>query len=1336
MERTRKILLKVVLALFALWVIFHFSRIADGGTGLIQLVLGMVFSIAILLRIKSTDGTLPARPVVLVGSAFAGIILAVGGLVFNVGQFEWLGILCLLYAFLRWGFPPRYGRDVLMALFVLYWIHPLPGRVFGPLQLAMQWLSVQGAEWFLQAFNARVWADNFILHTALRDFGVPEACSGMKTAVTVLYCTLGIGLLFRFSLVAVVLFMAAGLAQVLLLNILRISFLVLWSVRMPVEWGESFLHDSLGIFLLVAVLLVQLEASWWQIRRTRRHDRENGIASGRREGPDVATTLPRFWYLFFKWFRPVLLVVVLVAFCVFMVVKRRPYHRAMLISDVVVGLAERDLDTAARAVAAGMRFMPASRDFKVKQVQIMLMKGRHAQALTEIDGLPLPLDPSEKVMKSRALMMLGRSEEAVDLVRSLPEELRKQPMVAMIMAEYGALRNDPGMVKENIVTASLSHLLNDRVRALYPFLQHHEQWQTIADTDNFRVPYNRSVTAAIAIRARIKLGQLARAARLLEQALEKWPGDPQFMGSLFAMAAQDPGGKWEQRFAEHFMANVAKLSADNLATYLLQSFRIGRPDLGWLAWRNLKAKDATDPALSFIPARFGSTWMTFRRRLLGLSATDPDAVIDLKPFRLQTAGIRPFSEFWKAVPFAEELGAQDAATFSKRLLDNCLAEFRHRSDKGTLTQRMEMNLPAVLAMAGNYDEAHRTLAELMRKYPADENDLLFRDATLYEQQGRWQDCYETLRRYRVSARLPNMASEVMLVNCLMNMNMGAAAMQVARKAREAFPDSGRMREIAAAIWAHFGFNEEAMFSLDQPGVDLNPGLVAQVLFDSSRYVEADKVARGMGVDLKRDKRPRAQQYVPPPAELSVARRWPEPLTEDELKELAGESMNRATQATSPFLRALSGLETEWQRNEGKGKWSAIALWESAGRDTIEKAVALNRLAMLQARQRQFDAATATAEKTCALAPDSAVYWWILIGLKEGDRAAVTEARKNCPDDAEIWLADIVSRFRAEGKGTWLSGEIDRVTAGDVYPIGTLTRAGNYLVRQNALAEASRLARYVAHDRAKGYLPAHVLALHCALVNRDAKWALSAALKCVDNAIDPGNFYQTIVEIKSSGQTMDADLVAALEFLQGKYPKDPKWVEKLGYIYLLKGDSKRAENILEPLLEGGSAVSIRALNMAAEAARSQGNIQKSLRTLETAHTLYPDDGTVLNNLIYNLAQDHETADRALKLIPELLKTHSEHYEVLDTAAVVYLRNGRLDEADAYMQKALARIPSSSTSYAPVETRLNAAEIYIRKGEFDQAGRMLDTIDGIPNKPPFLENSVRELRHQLELRTNKQ
>ncbi len=175
MITTRRTVLLAGGLLFAAWMIANWGRLTGDNDALIRFVLGILFFVLIVIRRKD-----PARipfylprwiaPVVLI----IGLIAALGGLVFKIHIIEWIGIILMLFGCSVWVAPPLFGPDLIIAFFVLFWMHPLPGQVFGWLQASMQRLSVLGSELILHAANVRVWGDGMVLRTGYQTFMVPE----------------------------------------------------------------------------------------------------------------------------------------------------------------------------------------------------------------------------------------------------------------------------------------------------------------------------------------------------------------------------------------------------------------------------------------------------------------------------------------------------------------------------------------------------------------------------------------------------------------------------------------------------------------------------------------------------------------------------------------------------------------------------------------------------------------------------------------------------------------------------------------------------------------------------------------------------------------------------------------------------------------------------------------------------------------------------------------------------------------------------------------------------------------------------------------------------------
>jgi len=1324
----RKAVLAAALVLFGAWAAANFGRLTGIEEGLIRFVLGTLFATLILLRPKPAGSGARPPSVLIPAVAVAGALLAVLGIVFNVHQFEWLGMVLLFYACLRWSLPDRYGRDILIALFLLYWIHPLPGQVFGKLQMAMQVMSVEASEFVLQALNVRCWADGLTIHLSHATFGVPEACSGMRTGVTVGLCTLGVCLLYRFRWFETLAFVALGLAQVLLLNIARVVSLALWSSRMPPEWSATVLHDTLGVFLLVCLFAVQGEATWWRAFRARRKMLREGRASGHLERPDRASRLPRIWRLGLRWSWAAALVVILAGATFIGIRKARPAHRAAMIGGVVDALMIRSPDAAERALAAALELRPGSRDLQGKRARLYVARQRYAEALDQFDRLPpASLSMEETILKSWVLMATGRAEEAAALVDALPANVQRNPGVAIVRAEYAAKRDRADEAARNVVLAARSHMVIDRVRALFPYLAAREQWLAIAGCDS-HVRHRQFASALIAVHAHLRLRETSAAARILQQGLEDWPDEPRFLTALFALASGAPGGNWERAFAESLEKNLPALDAARLATYLSYCFELRRPDLGWRVFARLRELDSRDPALALAAVRYGGVWFAFRRRQLGLEARNAFELLDLRPLYRVTRGVAAMQPFWSRVPLADELGEGDPTAVRRRYLDEAIAELERRDREGALTPTMEMSYPVALGMAGRFAEAHAQLDELLTRYPDRDDAIMLQHAVFYDQVRAWQESYEALRAYDEITPIPTLNSRLMLVNAMMNVNLAVGALDVLARSREIFPGAAQLEIAEAAILAGFGFREEALFILGREGVGgVTPGM-AQMLLDTGRARAGEDMARALGAKLDREGREK-DVLSAPPAEMSVMRLWPTPPTEKQMADEAARHAAEAVRSTSPFVRGLYELLAKWYAAGGAGATSDPARWAAVGRNDLESAAALHRLTALLATQKDHERALVSAREAVRRLPRSAVLHRTLVALSEGDGETVARAREACPADAEIWLAALVARLRDEGPGPWVLAEMQSAAAAKTYPPGTMVRAGQFLLRNN-LPEAAAVAARDAVARGRGCLPALALAANCALRLGDVSWTMKSALEAAENARDPTVFYELIVRIKAREGAKDVDLIAALEFLKERFPESTQWAERLGFAYFGRRDLARAMTVLDEAFElDARGMRPSSLLLAAEAARVQGHSERAVEILETARALYPASTNVLNNLVYTLAGVPGGLPRAREMLPALLALDNRSYAALDTAAVVYMKSGDLDLAREYMEKALAVLEEGA--YGDLEVRLNAAELEMSRGNYGKAQEIVDAVRRNARRSDAVEARARDMHSRLKL-----
>lgn len=1328
MSLSRKTVLAAAIGLFAVWFIANSPRIVGDDDGFIRFVLGALFAILILLRQKSSEAEIVLPRWTVPALLIAGTVFALAGIILRVNMVEWVGILFILFSAVIWVSPSRYTHDVIVAFVLLFCVHPLPGQIFTSVQHMMQVLSVWGSEIVLHWSNVRVWADGLTLRTGYLNFMVPEICSGMRTAVTVLLCTLGVGMLLRLKWYEVVVFAFLGLIQVLALNITRIVHMVLWAPRMPPEWAENYLHDSVAIFLLGAIVLVQIEVSWWKVWSRRRKRLKHGIETGELEPPERASIIPgRLRRLLTVG--TILSVVAVIGFSAFaMFYKSRRYHKVEMIKPVIEALMHSNVLAAERAIGVLLKQDADDRELLVMRVRLCLMKGEFDKALDvldELENMEDGLSLHETILKGWALMRQGHAAEAISLVNALPESADQLPGVAMIKAEFAAAEDKPVEAALNTVLAARSHMMVSRVRDMFPYLARREQWQAISDSDH-DIPYNDVRCALIAVQANMRVGNIAGTARTLKHALKSWPNDRRFLHSLFAVARWWREGDWENIYADCLKANLMEFSADDLAIMMNQCWRLGRVDLAWALYKRLAVVDKNDPSLHLVPAQRSRQWFSVRTHDVGVQSEDKEARISLATLCRETQRIEPFSSLWQKVPLGEELAWAYMTVSRDRHIALCLDELDRRTESGDLTRRLEWMYPSALALAGRYPEAHTRLDEILDHYPEMKPEVLLQHAVFYDQKQKWQDSYESVFEYNQEKYLPNLTAQLMQVGALINMNVGVAAMDVVDKARLLFPGTVRLDLAEAAIWDVFGYKEQALFLLSKTKGGSDSPIAIQLLYDTGRFREAKELSEATGVGIIRRGKVLKQSFGLRPAQWAVARRWPE-LTEANIAKMLKPLDNLLKEASSPYMLSLLKLTQDWLHAQGKEDTSDIGKWEVIGRNDRETVGALYRLATLLARNQQYSGAVSTIRRSLEILPKSPVLWRALVSMTEGNNEDVKAAYNICPDDPNIWLGWLVANAKSHEDWKWAKNEINQVIDTRRFSSGTLTRAGRFFYEKKQLDIAGILAK-AAIPRSRGLIPAYWLGLVTGIRTKDFGWALSCAIGGVENAEDPTPFFKAIVEIKAMGKTYDSDMLAALEYLTENQREEPQWAVTLGRAYFQKGDMQRALTIFDSVVrEDSGNLRPQTLLLAAEAARLEGKPWQAVRILESAYELYPERVSVLNNLVYVLALDKRTLTRARKLLPKLISIGNESFEVMDTVAMVYIRTGELESARKHMDAALGGL--DRVSYSPQEMRLNAAELQVRLGKHEEAKQQLELLRQDAERSDFIDMKASKMLRDI-------
>jgi len=554
-SKLQRAVLISVLVLFSTWLLFNARFFIETQNGLIRFVLSLFLALLVLFRKKKEeeDSSLQKSTVPLAIMGGSAALLTLIGIIIPVHQLEWLGILFLMYACMVWSLSDRFRHDIRLSLFLLYWAHPLPNQIFAPLQFSMQRWSVNGSEWWLHMFNVQVWADGMVLRTPFNIYGVPEWCSGMRTATTLFLLALGLGILRRLrGLECLVVLLAAAL-QALLLNILRISVMVMFTPSGGKDTNVGFLHDSAGIIVIAGVVLVYFEIRAWQRFKERRSTKAGELNPERMK---AFSRYPPFWQfmLNYRWvFLMALGTILLVAGLIF---KSRTVHRADMIRSVAEGLRESgQYENASRAMLEVQRLLPNDQAWVLTRIRLKLIRGKYKEVIQDLQNMPdlnIEWEAPKAVLEAYAYLGLNQVEKAAVIVRQLPETMRKQdPRVAMILAEMAYLKKKPSEVADHVMVASQWKPNLNRIRDLHPYLAAHGKWFAIVRS-NCREPYRKPEHALSAAEAHMNLNQTPAMATITLNALTQWPDDPRLLRPLFFLAMKRNSSEWNPLFLKEY----------------------------------------------------------------------------------------------------------------------------------------------------------------------------------------------------------------------------------------------------------------------------------------------------------------------------------------------------------------------------------------------------------------------------------------------------------------------------------------------------------------------------------------------------------------------------------------------------------------------------------------------------------------------------------------------------------------------------------------------------------------------------------------------------------------
>jgi exosortase len=201
------------------------------------------------LRALAPRGSMRGLPVLL-----GGISLLVLG---DLGAENFLmrsSLIVILAGLVLFHLGPRVFRIVLFPLSFLFFMVPLPGVVFYAVTFPLQRLAAEQAAWVLDLLGVPVLLDGNVIHLSQISLGVTEACSGIRSLISLLAAAVAGAYLLIPSRWAMTVLVVSAVPITILANVARVVTSGLIGQWFGVEYAAGFFHEFAGLAVYILAL--------------------------------------------------------------------------------------------------------------------------------------------------------------------------------------------------------------------------------------------------------------------------------------------------------------------------------------------------------------------------------------------------------------------------------------------------------------------------------------------------------------------------------------------------------------------------------------------------------------------------------------------------------------------------------------------------------------------------------------------------------------------------------------------------------------------------------------------------------------------------------------------------------------------------------------------------------------------------------------------------------------------------------------------------------------------------------------------------------------------------
>jgi exosortase len=202
------------------------------------------------------------------GTSWAGLgvfLLALGGYLFGifagVMTLAYLGLVLAVAGGVAFLFGGPIARRCAFPLFLLLFMVPMPAQIHAAVTAPLQLLVSKMSAAIIRLLGIPVYREGNILHLAERSFQVIQACSGLRSIISLLTVSLVLAFLtLRRTGLRLTLFLA-GVPVAVAVNLIRVVLMILALHWFGIDLAAGTAHSlfGVGVFLLALALLFLLQ---------------------------------------------------------------------------------------------------------------------------------------------------------------------------------------------------------------------------------------------------------------------------------------------------------------------------------------------------------------------------------------------------------------------------------------------------------------------------------------------------------------------------------------------------------------------------------------------------------------------------------------------------------------------------------------------------------------------------------------------------------------------------------------------------------------------------------------------------------------------------------------------------------------------------------------------------------------------------------------------------------------------------------------------------------------------------------------------------------------------